>query len=52
MTEWDEVVPLASASDNNHLWIWIVLIVLGLIGLSTILFMRHRRLAGDGSMDK
>ncbi len=42
MTEWAEVVPLASASDSNHLWIWITFTLLALGALIILLFIRNK----------
>ena len=42
MHEWAEVVPLASASDSNHLWIWITFTLLALGALIILLFIKNK----------
>ena len=51
MNAWSEIVPQTTTS-RQLTWLWVTLIVLGIIGLGTMLFIRHRRLTGNGSIEE
>ena len=51
MHVWSEIVPQTTTS-RQLTWLWITLIALGIIGLGTTLFIRHRRLTDNGSIEE